>query len=162
MFGVSDNHFSNLQSLMALNYRCVGAFRSQADGPRPKMAILKTKFCHNISISKSYLGSLYIKEIRPESVPTLTLPTFRYLSRRRTPKFNSNSNNGITFYSTSVLTLCLDFILLPRHLLQVQVQVFIVIFRGSEVFIVPIIFCLQDTGFGVVVQVAVAPTVFLV
>ena len=57
MLGVSDNHFSNLHSLMALNYRCVGDFRSQGDGPRPKIAILQNQFCHDISISKSCSGS---------------------------------------------------------------------------------------------------------
>ena len=34
-----------------------GAFRIQGDGPRPKTAILKTHFCHDICISKSYSGS---------------------------------------------------------------------------------------------------------
>ena len=55
MFGVLDHHFNNLHNLMAHNYRCVGAFHSQGDGPRPEITILKNHFCHGISISKSCL-----------------------------------------------------------------------------------------------------------
>ena len=38
-------------------WKTLGAFRSQGDGPRPKIAILQNQFCHDISISKSCSGS---------------------------------------------------------------------------------------------------------
>ena len=54
MLRVLDYHSNNLHTLTALNYRCVGAFRSQGDGPRPKMASIKTQFCY--IVTNSYLN----------------------------------------------------------------------------------------------------------
>ena len=70
MLRVSDNHFGNLHSLMALNYRCVGDFRSQGDGPRPKITIIKTNFCY--IAAHPFSSSFY--ELDSAAIPPTSAP----------------------------------------------------------------------------------------